>query len=330
MTSKSRSRSSGRVNLDDIADHVGVSRITVSRALSRPEKVSQATREKVEKAAQELGYVPDLVASSLASRRSGVIALILPTITQALFADSVRGLSDVLGANGYQLVVGDSGYSESAEASLIATMLGRRPDAIVLVGSQHTPEARRLLGAARIPVVEIWELPDQPIDSAVGFSNHQAIKAMTERLINDGHRHLGFLSVLGSNRAGARLEGFQAALAEADLPADAVVFPDTTEQRLDSAVEFDRLRERHPDMDALVCADDLIAIDVLFACLRRGIAVPDELAVTGFCDLDIAARSWPSLSTVRVPAYQIGRESARLILERLVDLGFELIGRESG
>ncbi len=199
MDRKTASRSSGRTNLADIARRVGVSPITVSRALRSPDKVSSATRLRIEQAVAEMGYFPDLVAASLASSRSGIVAIILPTITQAVFAGSVQGLVDVLRANACQLVVGDSGYDQGVEASLIGTLLGRRPDAMILVGSEHTDGARNMLQATRIPVVEIWELPEQPIDCVVGFSNQAAMQAMTEYLIRQGRTRIGFISTAGSS-----------------------------------------------------------------------------------------------------------------------------------
>ena len=336
---KPRLRSLGRVNLADIARQVGVAPITVSRALRTPDKVSAKTRAKIEAAAERLGYVPDLVAASLASRRSRVVAVILPTITQALFADTLQGLSDVLRPAGYQLIVADSGYSEVIETSLIATLLGRRPDGLILVGGEHSDAARRLLDNAAIPVVEIWDLPGEPLDSAVGFSNRDSVYAMTAQLVAGGRRRIGFFSTRRNTRAEARLAGFRACLHDHGLDPRRVGYPWTQAGEAGDAVaEFTKLTQRHPDLDALVCADDIIALEVLFACQRNGWPVPERLAITGFCDLPMAKRAYPALTTVRVPAYQIGAQTARLIIERLehpetppiqLDLGFEIVKRET-
>ena len=337
--SKSKANPSGyRINLNDIARYVGVSPITVSRALRKPELVSPATRARIQDAVEKLGYVPDLVASSLASRRSHAVAIILPTITQALFADTIQGLSDTLRSEGYQLVVGESGYSDEIEASLVAMLLGRRPDGLVLVGGEHLPPTRRLLANAGVPVVEIWELPDQPIDSVVGFSNYQAMYAMTDYLLNRGRRRVAFLSTRCNQRALARLEGYQACLRAHGVSGSVIAMPKEAGEPTDAVAEFINLVEAHPDIDAVCCSDDLIAMHILFACQRRGWPVPERFAISGLCDLDLARKVYPALTTVRIPSYQIGREAGQLILKRLsgsvtgprrLDLGFEIVVRET-
>ena len=331
-------RSVNRVNLNDIARRVGVSPITVSRALRLPELVSPATREKIQAAVEDLGYVPDLVASSLASRRSKVVAIILPTITQALFADTIQGLVEHLRLEGYQLIVGESGYSGEIEGSLVATLLGRRPDGLVLVGGEHLPPTRRLLANAGIPIVEIWELPDSPIDSVVGFSNFKAMYAMTQFLLNTGRRRIAFLSTRQNPRALARLQGYRACLLEHGHMDPLVAIPNVPDDLTDPATEFIKLVHAHPDLDAVCCTDDIIAFNVLFACQRNGWPVPERFAISGLCDLDMARKIYPALTTVRIPSYDIGRETGRLIMGRLngiinepvtLDLGFEIVQRET-
>ena len=327
-----------RVKLNDIARYVGVSPITVSRALHKPELVSPATREKIQAAVEKLGYVPDLVAASLASRRSKVVAIILPTITQALFADTIQGLAEVLRLEGYQLIVGESGYSGEIEASLVATLLGRRPDALVLVGGDHLPPTRRLLANAGIPVVEIWELPDRPIDSVVGFSNFSAMHAMTHYLLEAGRRRVAFLSSRHNQRALARMEGYKACLREHGQTEPLLAIPPSADDLIDPEAEFIKLVGAHPDIDAVCCSDDLIAFNIIFACQRRHWPVPERFAISGFCDLDMACKVYPALTTVRIPSYRIGQKAGQLILDRLngissepvtLDLGFVIIPRET-
>jgi LacI family gluconate utilization system Gnt-I transcriptional repressor len=328
-----------KVNLDDIARAVGVSPITVSRALRSPDKVSAATRAKIQAAVEDLGYVPNLLASSLASKRSQVVAIILPTLTNAIFADSIQGVSDALREQGYQLIIGDSDYSGERETSLVATLLGRRPDGLILVGSVHSGQVIRQLSNAAIPVVEIWELPQNPIDSVVGFSNYAAMYAMTEYMIRRGYRRIAFISTRNNQRAAARLNGYRACLRAHGHDYRLQAFPLASEDiTTDPAIEFSKLIGNHPDIDAICCADDITAFNVLFVCQRNGWPVPGRIAVSGFCDLQMARRIQPPLTTVRVPAYAIGREAARLIIGRIdgsvsgpitLDLGFEIIKRET-
>jgi LacI family gluconate utilization system Gnt-I transcriptional repressor len=288
---------------------------------------------------EELGYVPNLVASSLASKRSQVVAIVLPTLTNAIFADSIQGVSDALREEGYQLIIGDSDYSGELETSLVATLLGRRPDGLILVGSGHSGQVTRQLSNAAIPVVEIWELPQTPIDSVVGFSNFDAMYAMTDYMIGSGYRRIAFIGTRNNQRAAARLAGYHACLQEHGHDYRRQAFPATAQHiTTDPALEFSKLIGNHPDIDAVCCADDITAFNVLFVCQRNGWPVPGRIAVSGFCDLAMARQIQPPLTTVRVPGYAIGREAARLITGRIngiisepitLDLGFEIIKRES-
>jgi LacI family gluconate utilization system Gnt-I transcriptional repressor len=148
----------------DVAAIAGVTKMTVSRVLRHPELVRADTRKRILQAMGELGYVPNRLAGSLTAGRSGLVAAIVPTLRHSLFADTIEGMSDVLAGAGLDLIVANSRYRADVEESQIRTLLERRPDAIVLTGLTHTPEARQLLKSAGIPVVETWESTDQPID----------------------------------------------------------------------------------------------------------------------------------------------------------------------
>ena len=316
----------------------GVSPITVSRALRTPELVAATTRAKVNQAVDRLGYLPNLLASGLASNRSRVIAVIVPTIANSIFSDSLQGMSDRLRESAYQLIISDSGYSDTVESELAVALLGRRPDGLVLLGNGSGVDLRRLLGNADIPVVQLWELPEDPIDSAVGFSNFDALYALTEHLIEIGYRRIAFLSNRADRRARARLAGYQACLNRHGLGEGPIVFPPNGDTVADPIAAFAELKRAHLDIDAVCCANDVIALELLFFCQRQRWQVPEQLAIAGFCDLAFAHQTHPALTTVRIPSYKIGLEAARLILARLsgeinepvtLDLGFEIIQRDS-
>ena len=173
---------SERRRMEDVARRAGVSQMTVSRALRTPDKVAPATRARIATAVAELDYVPDLVAGGLAAKRSRLVAVIVSTLENSIFAATVEGLTTVLRDDGYAVLLGASGYSRETEEKLVRATLGRRPDGLVLTGDLHTPAARRLLRASGIPVVETWELPDDPLDLSVGFSNRDAGAAMVRTL----------------------------------------------------------------------------------------------------------------------------------------------------
>jgi len=333
-------RGSGRTRMADVAALSGVSAITVSRALRDPDKVSPATRARVFAAVEELGYVPDLVAGSLASKQSRIVAAVVPTIGGTIFVDTVKGMSDGLRGEDYQLMLGDSGYSLVEEASLVDAFLGRRPDGLVLTGVHHEERVRRRLRAAGLPVVETWDLNPAPIDMVVGFSNYRAGYAMTAHLAARGYCRIGFAAGLsiGDQRSAERRRGYADALRESGLgPERALVVPEAAEFRTGREA-LAGLLERFPDLDAAFFSSDVLAVGALLECQRRGWPVPDRIAIAGFGDFGIAAEMTPALTTVRIPGYEIGHRAAAMLLARLrgaapdariIDLGFEIVARAS-
>src|SRR5262249_54368092 len=151
------------------------------------------TRERVLAAVKRVGYVPDMSARLFASRRSGFIAALVPTLNNSNFAETVRGMSEVFDPAGLQMLLGDTEYSLSREESLLSAFLQRRPEAIILTGGVHTARARQLLKRAGIPTVETWELPKKPLGHVVGFSNRDAGASMVRYLHGRGREQIGFI-----------------------------------------------------------------------------------------------------------------------------------------
>ncbi|KQT84039.1 LacI family DNA-binding transcriptional regulator [Aurantimonas sp. Leaf443] len=304
----------------DVSRLAGVSTMTVSRVLADPSIVSQETRARVLAAVEQLGYVPDLVAGSLSSRRTNFVGLILPTLTNSNFGDTAQGLAETLGP-AYQLLIGYTLYHLAEEERLVRALLSRRPEALVVAGSIHTGATRRMLTNARIPVVEIWDRPEPPLDRAVGFSNFEAGRAAARHLIGLGHRRIAaFGSVVGEDvadhRGEARLQGFAAALKDAGL-SDALVLrlghaPVSYEH---GAAAMAALLDRAPDVEAVFAVSDASAFGAMMECRRRGIDVPGRVAVLGFGDFEIGRQSEPPISTVRVDAKAIGERTGRLLLD---------------
>lgn len=333
----------------DVARIAGVSTMTVSRVLTQPDVVADATRLRVNEAIAKLGYVPDLIASSLSSKRSGFIAAILPTLNNINFAVTARGLSDTLRSEGYQLLFGYTDYQIDEEETLVRAMLARRPEGIVLTGGHHTRATHQLLLAADIPVIEIWDLPRQPIGHAVGFSNTDVGHAMTAHLIECGYQRVAFLgppqrpSGFRDFRGDERMNGYLSALSHAGLGEGRVIRHGHGPVSFTHGAEsLGELRRIHADVDAVFAVSDLSAVGALMECQRRGIRVPDDLAIAGFGDFEIGALTVPSLTTVRVDCNAIGRRAGKLLLTLLsesvgqaraehvrIDVGFELVKRQS-
>ena len=337
MKPKTRSRiaTPGRPRMEDVARLAGVSLVTVSRVLNTPDAVTPATRQAVMAAVRRIGYVPNLTAGALAGSRSRIIAAIVPTIANSIFADTIQGLSDRLERAGYTILLGQTGYDAQRERALVTAMLGRRPDALMLVGAPLSPATGRMLAGAGIPIVQTWEMMRRPIDHVVGFSNATAGRVVAEHFVARGYRHIGFVGGADA-RSKARREGFETALVAAGitpLPAATVPSPGMVANGRDS---LSRILAEGKPVDALFLSTDVLAIGALLECQRQGIAVPQRLAIAGFGDQDLAREMVPPLTTVRISGLEIGDRAADLLLDAVagkpsgaqrIDLGVQLIVR---
>jgi LacI family transcriptional regulator, gluconate utilization system Gnt-I transcriptional repressor len=318
--------------LSAVAKRAGVSPITVSRVVRTPERVAPETRRRVEQAMRDLGYVPNLVAGALASARTKSVGVLVPTIANSIFADTVQGLSDKVEPLGYSVILAQSGYDPAREERMLAALLSRRPEAIIMVGSPATEGGRRLLRHARIPVVETWELPEQPIDAVAGFNNREAGETVAKHLMAQGRQHLAFIG--GDDpRATRRWSGFRDQIRAHGLqePRRLILPHDATS----GVMAYTSL----PGVDAVFAASDAHAIGFMAGLrkaglLRHGPAPEQPVAVIGLGNLEMGRLISPSLSTIGVHGREIGGTAATLTLERdgerCVDVGFELLLRESG
>ena len=318
------SRSPGTPTLIDVAKVAGVSPITVSRALGRPEVVSDATRRRVLEAVA----------------RSRLVAIFLPTIANSIFADTVQALTDRLAAAGYQTLLGLTGYDPQQEEALLEAVLGRRPDGIVLTGTEHTQISRERLARVGIPVVQAWDLCARPLDMLVGFSHEAVGQALAQYLLSKGYRRISVVT-LDDPRGLRRYRSLAQALAQQGvelLAAQILPAPATLAVGREGLAQ---LLQAGSAGDAVVCSSDTLAQGVLAEAANLGLRVPQDLAVLGFGDLSCAAHTHPPLTTVRVDGARIGHAIAEALLARIadptlareplrLDVGFELIERGSG
>jgi LacI family gluconate utilization system Gnt-I transcriptional repressor len=318
--------------LSAVAKLAGVSPITVSRVVRLPNLVAPETRGRVEAAMRELGYVPNQVAGSLASARTSSVGVLVPTIANSIFADTVQGLSDELEPLGYAVILAQSRYDAAREDRMLAALLSRRPEAIIMVGSPATQDGARLLRRAGIPIVETWELPTEPIDAVAGFDNYQAGVAVARHFVAQGRENLAFIG--GDDpRATRRWYGFNdTVLAAGAKPPRRLILERNASGSVAALANL-------PGVDAVFAANDAHAIGFMSGLraaglLRNGPAAEQPVAVIGLGDLEMGRLISPSLSTIRVHGDAIGRTAAKLMLThegpRRVDLGFELVLRESG
>jgi len=304
----------------DVARRAGVSTMTVSRALKDGGVVSKATRERILEAIEELGYVLDLSAGGLSSKRTGFVAAIVPSINNSNFSDTARGITDELEGTGLQLLLGYTDYSAQQEEKLIEAMLRRRPEGVILTGGSHTGRARKMLVNAGIPVVETWDVPADPIGQVVGFSNADAMALLVRRLAEKGFKRFGYIggTTERDTRGSQRRAGFQRALSELGLPSDRVISfgvpPISMEQGGQAVVS---MLERWPDTEVVICVSDLSAFGALMECHRRGMKVPDDIAIAGFGNYEVAACCHPRITTVDVDCYNIGKQAAQRLRQAI-------------
>jgi LacI family gluconate utilization system Gnt-I transcriptional repressor len=330
-----------RTTLADVASRAGVSAVTVSRALRRPDLVSDALRLRVESAVGELAYIPNQMASALASAQTDMIGVVVPSLTNGVFGDYLRGIHDVLMPRGFQVLVLNARYSPIEEEKAIATLLGRHPEAMIVAGIDQTDHARRLLEQSGIPVVQTMELAADPIDINIGMSHADAGYQAAKYLLELGHRRIGVVEARLDARAQRRLEGYRRAMDEAGIDTTELVASSARHSNVKTGGELlQHLLATAPGIDAVFCCNDDLALGVLFACQRHNIRVPQDMSILGFNDLDFAASAYPALSSVATPRFEMGKQAAETILqiirepkqrpsEARIDLGFRINERES-
>lgn len=324
----------------DVARLAGVSVTTVSRSYNEPDAVSEKIRTKIAEAARALAYVPNVMAGSLAAARSRTVAVVVPTINNSVFALMLEEMTKVLNGHGYQVMIASSDYSIEREEELVKSLLSWAPAGIVLTGRHHSRGTLRVLVEDGLPVVEVGEYLEGAIDSNIGFSHRDVGRRVARHFASLGIRRFGLAMVAlpGDYRAADRGAGFrEVVLAAEGAHIEEFVLPERASSR-NGAAAFADLMNRKERPEAIFFSNDVLCLGALFEAGRLGIRVPEDARFCGYGDFDFAATASPSLSSVRPPDREIGRRAGELLLNRFngigsavsIDLGFELVVRESG
>lgn len=303
----------------DIAREAQVSTATVSRVLNTPHIVRPEVRERVVKVMDRLGYFPHGVARALASNRSRTIGVVVPTLDNDIFARGINALMGRLRDSAYTLVVASSEYSLDAEAVLIRRLLERGIDGLVLVGREHRPEALNLLRRTELPYVNCYTTAREGYGHAIGFCNLTAAASVVDHLLALGHTRVGMLAAIteDNDRAAERFAGTRDRLRENGLEL-------ATKREIrysidDARAAFREILAGGERPTALVCGNDVIAMGVLFEAGAHGIRVPEELSLVGFDNHPMTPHLRPSITTIDVPAKQMGVLAAEALLKSLND-----------
>lgn len=327
-----------RVTMAEVGRIAGVSQVTVSRALSDPSKVSPETYGRIREAIEMTGFVPNAIAGALASRRSKLVTALVPSLINIVYSSLIKTFSEPMRRNGYQILLSESGFDPKEEEALIAAHLSRRPDAVLLTGIHHTPLARRMLLGAEIPVIEIWDTTESPIDICIGFSHQKAGQAVAEFALEAGYTAAACVSA-NDERALRRKSAFVASFSQRQsAPVPEVILQSPASLAGGRTGLSQLVDEKGFGSGVIFCSSDLIAHGIIIEAGVRGLRIPEDVAVIGFGDQDFAEFVEPALTTVRVDREALGRMAAEALLARIhgqappesvTDIGFEIVRRRS-
>ena len=328
-----------KAKLDDVARVAGISLATASRALSAPHLVKPATLLRVREAARLLGYMPHGAARALASRRTHTVGAVIPTLDNAIFANSTQAMQRELGENGYQLLLGSHEYDPDREVQVTHALLERGVDGLVLVGTDHSPELYRLLTGFGIPYVLTWSLDESGHHPCVGFSNREVGACVAKYLYDLGHRDFAVISGLTAHndRARDRIAGVREALVARGIELGPRRVMETSFSIQGGREALLAALKLAPRPSAVICGNDILAQGAILEAQSQGIAMPRALSITGVDDMELSSHLSPGLTTIRIPTAEIGRRTAQYMLARVngepteerTDLAFELIVRGS-
>lgn len=307
------------LTLRDVSEASGVSEMTVSRVLRNRGDVSATTREKVLQAAKSLGYVPNKIAGALASQRVNLIAVIIPSLRNMVFPEVLAGISAVLEDTELQPVVGVTDYLPEKEEKVLYEMLSWRPSGVIIAGLEHTDASRAMLRASGIPVVEIMDTDGTPIDCAVGISHRRAGREMAKAILKGGYERIGFMGTQMplDHRARKRFEGFTEALAKSGVEIEDKEFYSGGSALAKGREMTQTMLERSPELDFIYYSNDMIGAGGLLYLLEKGVAIPQDMGLAGFNNVELLQGLPRKLATMDACRSEIGRRAAEIIATRV-------------
>ncbi len=309
------------LTLRDVSEASGVSEMTVSRVLRNKGDVSAATRQRVQDAAKQLGYVPNKIAGSLASSRVNLVAVIIPSLKNMVFPEVLAGVSEALEDTDLQPVVGVTDYLLEKEETVLFEMLSWRPSGVIIAGLEHSDAAKAMLTQAGIPVVEIMDVDGEPIDCCVGISHRRAGRLMAESIIEAGYRRVGFMGTKmpRDHRARKRFEGFTRTLAKAGIEIADQEFYLGGSALAKGREMTQAMLARTPDLDFLYYSNDMIGAGGLLYAMEKGYDIPGDIGLAGFNGVELLEGLPRRLATMDACRKEIGVTAAQMIAQHYAD-----------
>ncbi|WP_241649867.1 LacI family DNA-binding transcriptional regulator [Rosenbergiella collisarenosi] len=305
-----------RITLNDIAVLAGVTKMTVSRYLRTPEKVKAETAERIASVIEEVGFEPDPDNPHITSQSIPRVGVLIPSFNNQIFSDLLAGIETVAEAQGFQTLVVTYDYSLQKEEEQIAALLAFNIKALILTDTAHTLRAEKYLQAAKIPIAEVMGIASHPDRINVGFDNLQAGYQATRALIDSGRKHIAYFGSMSDLRDQQRYQGYCAALDEAGLPSTHIS-PKRVSSIETGATMMQEALHSVPELDAIFCTNDDLAIGVLRACQAAAIEVPQHIAIVGFHGLEIGQITTPRLTSIHTPRFEVGQRATELLLQRV-------------
>ncbi|MBX5154745.1 LacI family DNA-binding transcriptional regulator [Rhizobium lentis] len=327
------------VKLSDVARKVGVSPITISRALRNPEIVSEDLREEILRTVEEMGYIPNLAARALAGRHNGIVGVITPALHQYGFAALMIGIEDCFRGTEFTVQYSSTLHHGEGEAGLLKSILTQKPAGVIIAGAEYYGDLLPLLASAPCPIAHVTDLSQEPQSLVVGLDHYMAGAEPTRFLLSRGYSRIAFIGRGADVRSRRRIEGYEAVMRQAGLFHEDLIIGGDAPSRIGLGRElFSRLLERVPNVDAVFAQSDELAFGVLIECKARGIRVPEDVGICGFNDLEFSPFIEPSLTTVHIPRQDIGYRVADMLLHAIhdeppredrVNCGFSIVPRGS-
>ena len=320
-----------RPTLQDIADHLGMTKMTVSRYLRNPNSVAKNTQQRIAAAIEQFGYIPNRAPEILSNAKSKAIGVLLPSLTNHVFADVLKGIEQIADIAGYQTMLAHYGYSVKKEEDRIESLLSYNVDGLILSENYHSLRTLKMIEIANIPVIEIMDSSQAGIQQVIGFDNVAAAQAMVETMIERGYKNIVYFTARMDKRTQLKMQGYEQAMKKYGLEPYSLI-TEAASFTL-GGKQLRKILEERPETNGIFCTNDDLAIGALFECQRLGIAVPQQIAIAGFHGHDVGFSVTPQLATVMTPRLEIGKLAAQELLarlndeplkEKIIDLGFKI------
>jgi len=312
-----------RTSLQQIAEHAGVTKMTVSRYIKDSTMVAKSTGERIARAIDELGYIPNRAPDLLSYAKSNVIGVLVPSLSNQVFSEVVRGIESITEPAGYQTMLAHYGYNQETEAKRIEYLLSYHVDALLLCENQHTSSCLKMLKNSKIPIIEMMDVNSSDSAVSIGFDNEQAAFDMATTMIKQGYKNIAYLAARLDKRTLLRQQGYERAMKSHGLQSKVKSSQQPSSITLGGEL-LSNLIKTNPEIDAVFCTNDDLAAGAVFECAQLGLAVPDEMGIAGFHGHDFGQQMSPKLASVLTPRFEIGKQAASKVLSAINESNTEL------